>query len=72
MKSIIAENVKQILKARGLKQGAVGKLAGYDIKVFNNMLNSRKVITDIDVLKISKVLEVSPNVLFGIEDKKVV
>ena len=42
LKSIIAKNVKYIIKEKGLKQGAVGKMAGYDCKAFSNMLNGRK------------------------------
>ena len=43
--------------------------AGYDIKKFSNMLNGRKIITDVDVLKISIALDVEPNILFGFEEE---
>ena len=59
LKSIIAKNVKYIIKQKGLKQGAVGKMAGYDCKAFSNMLNGRKIITDTDVLKIANALDLS-------------
>lgn len=39
------------------------------IKKFSNMLNGRKVITDVDVLNISSALEVEPNILFGLPEK---
>lgn len=64
LKSIIAKNVKYIIKQKGLKQGAVGKMAGYDCKAFSNMLNGRKIITDTDVLKIANALDVEVNALF--------
>jgi len=58
MESVIAKNVKEIIKERGLKQSAVGKKAGYDYRVFSNMLNGRKIVTDVDVAKIANALEV--------------
>ena len=67
MKSVIAENVKTIIKERGLKQGAVAEKAGYDYKAFSNMLNGRKVVTDLDVVRIANVLDVLPGELFKTE-----
>lgn len=69
MKSITAENIKSILVRKCLKQSAIARKAGYDIKTFHNMLNGRKLITDVDVTKIAIVLEVEPNELFGIEEQ---
>ena len=66
MKSAIAENVKKIIADKCLKQGAVAAKAGYNYKAFSNMLNGRKVITDVDVAKIAKALGVTPNDVFGI------
>ena len=68
MKSAIAGNVKEIIRGRCLKQGAVARRAGYDEKTFSNMLNNRKIVTDVDVVNIANALEVNPNVLFGIEE----
>lgn len=71
MKSAIAENVKQIINTRGLKQYIVAEKAGYPMQTFNNMLNGRKVITDYDVAKIANALNVTPNELFRINKKLV-
>lgn len=71
MKSAIAENVKQIINTRGLKQYIVAEKAGYPMQTFNNMLNGRKVITDYDVVKIANALNVTPNELFRINKKLV-
>ena len=70
MKSAIAENVKKIIREKCLKQGALAEKAGYDCKKFSNMLNGRKVITDVDVIKIANALEVAPNDLYGIADNQ--
>lgn len=64
MKSAIAENVKTIIRDRCLRQGAIAAKAGYDGKVFSNMLNGRKIITDIDVANIANALGVEPGELF--------
>lgn len=69
MKSEIAENVKTIIKEKGLLQKAVAREAGYSAKTFNNMLNHRKVIKDYDIVPIAKALKVDPNALFGNENK---
>ena len=65
MNSAIAKNVKDIIIARGLKQVVVANKAGYTVSTFNNMLNGRKVISDVDVANIANVLDVTPNDLFG-------
>ena len=72
MKSAIAENVKKIIRKKCLKQGALAEKAGYDCKKFSNMLNGRKVITDVDVIKIANALEVAPNDLYGITEDQTV
>ena len=69
MKSVTAENIKNIIKEKGLKQKSVAKRAGYDEKAFNNMLNGRKLITDCDIIPIAKILDATPNQLFGYEEK---
>lgn len=70
MVSTIAKNVKRIMAEKGLKQGATGERAGYNIKTFNNMLNGRKIITDVDILALCSVLDVTPNELLGFENPK--
>ncbi len=69
VRSIVAENAKKIIEQKCLKQGAIAKKADYDGKVFSNMLNGRKIITDLDVIRIANALEVEPNELYGIEKK---
>ncbi len=66
-KSVVAENIKEIISRKCLSKGAIGKRAGYSINKFSNMLNGRKIITDVDVINIANALEVEPNELYGIE-----
>lgn len=69
-KSIVAENVKKIIHDKCLSKGAIGRKAGYDIKKFSNMINGRKIITDVDVMNIANALEVEPNELYGVKTEK--
>lgn len=64
MKSAIAQNVKDIIKEKGFKNLYVAEKAGYTKNQFSSMLNGRKLITDVDVMKIAEVLDVSVNELF--------
>lgn len=70
MKSLIADNVKRIIKEKCVIQSSVARKAGYNPKTFNNMLNGRKVIADHDVEAIANALNVSPNELFGWNEEK--
>lgn len=58
---------KKIIHERGIKQKVIAEKAGYTAQQFSNMLNGRKIIESTDVLRISAVLNVTPNDLFGIE-----
>ncbi len=65
-KSAISENVKKLMREHCLRQGGIAKRAGYDGKTFSNMMNGRKIITDVDVMRIANALSVEPNDLYGI------
>lgn len=66
MNSIVAPNVEAIISDRCLKQSAVARKAGYTKQQFNAMLRGRKVIKDIDIMKIATALEVDANTLFAL------
>ena len=61
---MVKENVIRIMHEKGLKQGFVANRAGYTYQSFNNILNGRKRIYDVDVLKLAIALDVTPNELF--------
>lgn len=58
--SNIAKNIKKIIKEKGFKQYAVGKIAGYEPRQFNDMLNGRKIIVADDIIPISIALGCEP------------
>lgn len=62
--SIVASNAKKIIKKKGLLQYAVAREMQMKPKAFNAMLNNRKIITDLDIARLAKVLNVEPNELF--------
>lgn len=62
--SIIARNVKDLIKAKGLKQIAVAEAAGYSKNQLNDLLNNRRTIKDVDVIALAHALNVTPNDLF--------
>lgn len=64
MSTVVVPNIRKIIDERGLKQYAVAKKAGYTKQQFNNLLNGRRLITDIDICKITDALGVTPNDLF--------
>lgn len=65
--SIIAENTRNIIKEKGLKNKAVAERAGYTEQKFSRILNGQKIIESNDILKIANALDVTPNDLFGIK-----
>ena len=62
----VSDNVRRIIRDRGLKHRAVASRAGFSEQQFSSILNRRRVIKDIDVIAIAKALDVTPNDLFGI------
>lgn len=69
MKSVVAANVKRLIAEKGYKQSAVANKAGYNPKAFSNMMNNRKIITDVDVANIARALGVMPGELFRGENE---
>lgn len=55
------ENIKNISKNTGLKQYIIAQKCGYDPKSFSQIVNGRKPITENDIIKICKGLNVTPN-----------
>lgn len=64
---IVAPNVEAIIVKKCLKQSAVAEKAGYTKQQFNAMLRGRKVIRDMDIIRIASALEVDINNLFMAE-----
>ena len=71
MNTIVAPNIKEIIRNRCLKQSAVAEKAGYTAQQFSAMLNGRKVIRDIDISRIASVLNVDANELFKKEGMRI-
>lgn len=61
----VTENIRAIIKQKGLKQRYVAQRIGVSEKTFSAMLTGRQNILVDDVEKICDVLDVTPNDLFG-------
>lgn len=70
MNTVVVPNIRKIIDERGLKQCAVAKKAGYTKQQFNAMLTGRRLITDIDIVKIIFALDIDANTLFSNENIK--
>jgi transcriptional regulator with XRE-family HTH domain len=62
--SVVAYNIKRIIKGLGTKNKFIAEKAGYTEQQFSDMLHGRKLITDVDIPKLAKALGVTPNELF--------
>ena len=68
--SPIAENIKNYIKEKGLKQSFVAKEAGLKDKEFSAMLNGRKIIMVNVIPAIAAALKTDPNTLLGFSKTK--
>lgn len=65
----LAANIELIIEDKGLKKKSVAVKAGYSQQQFSNLINGRKTIKPEDIIKIAMALEVTPNDLFGFNNK---
>lgn len=63
---VLPKNINKIIDSLGLKQGIVAERSGYSPKTFSDMLNGRRIIKALDIIRISDALGVTPNEIFGI------
>ena len=63
----VAKNIAEVIENKGLKQIYIAKKAGYSPQEFNDMLNGRRLIKVNDIARISSVLDVDVNCLYGME-----
>lgn len=67
-KFTIINNVKNIVRESHLKNYAIAEKCGYSPKKFSDLLCGRKRITETDIMKLYKGLNISPNDLFGYKE----
>lgn len=61
------EKIKAYVEATGMKKYIIAEKCGYSAKVFSQIINGRKVITDEDITKLCNGLGVTPNDLIAYE-----
>ena len=64
MNSIVAPNIKRLIKESGMKQKVIAERAGYSAHQLSAMVNGRKLIQDTDVVRIAQGLGVEISELF--------
>jgi transcriptional regulator with XRE-family HTH domain len=69
IKPTIINNIRKAIKDSGLKQYVVAKKCGYTGKGLSDLLNGRRSITADDIYKLCKGIGISPNELFGYNEK---
>lgn len=67
MKSIVADNLSNIIKEKCLKQCTVAQKAGYSKQQLTDMLKGRKRIKETDILRLASALDVDVSVLLKTE-----
>lgn len=70
--AVVAENIKNIIEDRSLKQSAIAKKAGFSTQEFNAMLNGRRLIKAIEMISIMDVLNVDANTLFRRKEDEII
>lgn len=60
----VAQRIYQIMEQKCMKQCLVARAAGYEPKVFNDMLRGRRLIRIDDLCPICRALGITPNELF--------
>ena len=60
----IIQNIRKIIKERGLKQNFVANRAGFTPQEFNNILCSRQLLKTESIVNLCNALDVTPNELF--------
>lgn len=69
--SPVAENIKNCIKRKGLKQSFVARKIGIKENDFSAMLNGRKIIMTNLIPVIAAALETDPNTLLGFSEQGV-
>ena len=71
IQEVIAQNIRNEIKRKGLKQKFVAARAGFDAQAFNGMITGRKIIRAEYIPVIADVLGVTPNDLYTIRQDQV-
>lgn len=67
---MLCNTINELIKKTGYKKSFIAKKAGYTSQQLSNLLNGRKIITALDIVRICNVLNTTPNELLGITNDK--
>lgn len=60
----IIQNIRTIIKEKGVKQNFVANKAGFTPQEFNNILCSRQLLKTESIVNVCNALDITPNELF--------
>ena len=60
----IIQNIRTIIKEKGVKQNFVANKAGFTPQEFNNILCSRQLLKTESIVNLCNALDITPNELF--------
>ena len=66
----IADNIKTIIRKKGILQSDLAQIAGYSRQQLNNMLQGRKLIRADDIPRIADALSLTPNDLYNYQNSQ--
>ena len=69
-RSVLATNIRRIIKEQGIKQYVIAHKAGYSHRQFSDMMNGRRTIKAEDVPDIAEALGVAIDELFATDETK--
>ena len=64
--------IKQVIVAKGLKKQAVANAMGLSPQQFSDLLAGRRLLRQSDIIKICDILNITPNILYGFNDKSTI
>lgn len=62
---VVPAAIERIIAERGLKKNVIAARSKMSDQMFSDMLNGRRLIKAVDIVAISKALDVMPNDLFS-------
>ena len=60
----VIQNIRTIIKEKGVKQNFVANKAGFTPQEFNNILCSRQLLKTESIVNVCNALDITPNELF--------
>lgn len=71
LNSSVPDNLKRILKRKGMKQSVFSKALGIPRQRITDIISGRRLVYPSEIMQMAKALDVSPNELFGMGNREI-